>query len=177
MKFELTTFDAFRFGSFLFNLFIFGRWLKRRVVLDEFLEGQWVGILEPSDSHNDVFHCELYLAGHSGSDNTGSLLYHKEDLETKRLLVWGVDSIVSYPSNPLFIVRRTWHPRFIRTFHHNTHDDEPLRTQATRYQWNCKIKSIFFSPKMHVCVQVLEDGQEGSLGGKPLEFSGTLRKA
>jgi hypothetical protein len=165
---HVTPLDAIRCLSFLVNLVIFVQWIKSRVVLNSFLVGKWEGVFMPSDDKDDVISCTLYVAAHKDADDSAHLFYCKEHLASSETRVKGVDRLVTYDSNPLFIFNKTWRPKFIRVLHKNgVYVNDQSREHPASYNWDCEIISLLFNPKMKVVVQVKDS---------ELTFSGTLRK-
>jgi hypothetical protein len=170
---QLGVLSVLRYGSFFLNGLLFVLWLKRRIVLKDFLAGRWEGVVRPSDDKGVAYRCILYVARHDGKDNSALLYYSKQDVQSGEITVKGLDTLLEY-EDVTFVLGRKWSPRFMRVFHkEGVHmSDEPEMAGRSKglppvYLWDCKICSFLWSARMEVTIRVADD---------PLSFSGFLQK-
>lgn len=165
----LSTFEVGRYVSYLVNVIVFLNWLRNRVVLRRFLVGQWDGTFTKEGVDGIIFYCQLYVAGHRDKEDTAVFSYERRDLRTSFVGSRGADILESYDNDMWFVWRRTWNPRFVRHAHDSltnvADEDAVLRGSELpkRYTWECRVKDLFFRPKMAVRIESIEGRYVGQL--------------
>jgi hypothetical protein len=174
---QLTPWDLFRYTLVVMNVVVAYRWIKRRVLIHEFLIGRWEGTLryQPEGNSHDgknaaTFHernedlsrfeikCTLMVSRESHKPDVAYLYYRKIDLQdARRPVAFGLESLEHYDNNPFFIINRTWVADFGRVFHlHNGEAD----TGEYTFRFHCKIGSLLsllFLPRMSVRVKFKDE--------------------
>jgi hypothetical protein len=143
--------------SVALNITVFVRWLKKRVVLDHFLAGQWDGTLTPKEEcdHHHAIECTVMISKHRDTGNTAYIVYRRIDLgDDRHLIAVGCDTLIDYERDRFFFRNRRWNAKFVRVFH-KIHNDKILLFK-TRYDFECTAESLL-QPRLRV-MATLEDG-------------------
>jgi len=144
-----------RYVSICLNLIIFFFWLRRKVVLSEFLEGHWVGSLHAENDGVHTISCNLFCINHPGRDNSALLCYERKILACGTVTARGVDRLDAYTDRNWFFTDNCWNPAFVRLMHNHSGDIAPAvqRTQLpVRYSWQCKIIDRYFKQKLSITI-------------------------
>lgn len=143
-----------KYASFGFNGIVLFLWLKKKLLLADFLEGLWTGNLIVKDDAEHIIVCTLLVVRHKDRDNSALLYYERKRLSCGTVTVRGVDKLETYPGEKWFFWNPHWKPIFQRKAHVPIAEQENVSDIETwmpkRYEWQCEMTRRFSKPKMNV---------------------------
>lgn len=141
---EIDVWAGARATSYLANGVLLALWVKKKSLLNEYLEGRWEGTLRDIHDPNFMIDCELSVSRHRDRCK-GLLIYYTKI--AGNLAAKGVDSIVEYDNREL--LGSQWNPVFRREVHvvldTNTTSNDP-----ETYQFDFCIEKRWFKDRMRV---------------------------
>ncbi len=85
--------DYIALVSIIINIFLSWSWVTRRILLDQFLSGQWVGQLRSKNDTSFAIDCEMAISGAEAQCN-GYLYYKSSD--GNGTFAQGIDKLSDY---------------------------------------------------------------------------------
>ena len=113
-----TILTALRLTSYIVTGLVGLGFIRRRMLLDGYVEGLWEGHISDPDDRQFYLHCTVILTKRRGTPCAGFLRYttHKGE----KLLASGVDRLADYEGRQF--LPRAMTATFVREFHHDMVD-------------------------------------------------------
>jgi len=142
---EIGPFGIAKLTSVAMNVVVIGYWIKKKLLLNDYLEGRWEGKLIDEKDPNYVINCILLVTKHKGQCK-GNLIY--ESKLNRKVFAKGVDLFVESYGNEF--LAKEWRPTFERDI-----IDPPENNEGNdiTYRFTFEIRSRWFKDCMRANVK------------------------